>query len=154
MMGIISFLQKRPSDNVIYFGRIIFGLILIFSLYYNLIIQGDKIENDFIWLFNNVTESTLNIIMYILVALGIIPVVMGLVRKCFLKKKYMRIIQIVFGIFLLYISTKIIPSDANKLDVDSLIAFLAFLPLIAGITGKCIASKCLKYGEKVTKIRI
>ena len=154
MMWLIKFLQKRPSDNTIYFGRIIFGLILITSLYYNLIYQWDKLENNFIWLFENVSENTLNIIKYVLVGLWIIPVIMWIARICFLKKKYMRIIQIAFGIFLFYISSKIIPGNANKLDVDSLIAFLWFLPLFAGITWKCIAEKCLKYWEKITKIRV
>ena len=153
-MWLINFLQKRPSDNTIYFGRIIFGLILIGSLYYNLIYQWDKLENDFIWLFENVSDNSLEIIKYVLVGLWIIPVLMWIVRICFLKKKYMRIIQIAFWIFLFYISSKIIPGDANKLDVDSLIAFLWFLPLLAGITWKCIPSKCLKYWEKITKIRI
>lgn len=153
-MWFIKFLQKRPSDNVIHFGRIIFGLILIASLYYNLIIQWDKLENNFIWLFENVSENTLNIIKYVLVWLWIIPVIMWIVRICFLRKKYMRIIQIVFWIFLFYVSSKIIPGDANKLDVDSLIAFMWILPLIAGITWKCISSKCLKFWEKITKIRI
>lgn len=34
------------------------------------------------------------------------------------------------------------------------ISLLAWLPLVAGITGKTITSKCLKYGEKITKIRV
>jgi len=154
MMWLINFIQKRPSDNTIYFGRIIFGIILIASLYYNLIVQWDKLENDFIWLFENVSEQSIMILKYVLVWLWIIPIIMWIARICFLKKKYMRIIQAVFGIFLLYISSKIIPGDANKLDVDSLIAFLWLLPLFAGITWKCIASKCLKFGEKITKIRV
>lgn len=154
MMWLIQFFQKRPSDFTIKTARIIFGLILISSLYYNLIIQWDKLENDFIWIFKNVSESTLNIIKYVLVWLWIIPIIMWLVKICFLKKKYMRIIQIIFWIFLFYISSKIIPSDANKLDVDSLIGFMWIFPLIAGITWKCITSKCLKFGEKITKIRV
>jgi len=154
MMWLIQFFQKRPSDFTIKTARIIFGLILISSLYYNLIIQWDKLENDFIWMFKNVSESTLNIIKYVLVWLWIIPIIMWLVKICFLKKKYMRIIQIIFWIFLFYISSKIIPSDANKLDVDSLIGFMWIFPLIAGITWKCITSKCLKFGEKITKIRV
>jgi len=154
MIWLIQFFQKRPSDFTIKTARILFGLILISSLYYNLIIQWDKLENDFIWMFKNVSESTLNIIKYVLVWLWIIPIIMWLVKICFLKKKYMRIIQIIFWIFLFYISSKIIPSDANKLDVDSLIGFMWIFPLIAGITWKCITSKCLKFGEKITKIRV
>ena len=154
MMWLVQFLQKRPSDTTIYVSRIIFWIILISSLYYNIIVQWDKLENDFIWMFENVSESTLNIIKYVLVWLWIIPIIMWLVKICFLKKKYMRIIQIVFWIFLFYISSKIIPSDPNKLDVDALIAFMWIFPLIAWITWKCITSKCLKFAEKITKIRV
>ena len=154
MMWLIQFFQKRPSDFTIKTARIIFGLILISSLYYNLIIQWDVLENNFVWLFENVSEQSILIIKYILIGLWIIPVIMWLSSFCFLKKKYMRIIQIVFWIFLFYISSKIIPSDANKLDVDSLIGFMWIFPLIAGITWKCITSKCLKFGEKITKIRV
>jgi hypothetical protein len=35
-----------------------------------------------------------------------------------------------------------------------LIWLMWVLPLIAWITGKCITSKCLKYKEKITKIRV
>jgi hypothetical protein len=105
-------------------------------------------------MFENVSENTLNTIKYVLVWLWIIPIIMWIVKICFLKKKYMRIIQIIFAIFLFYISSKIIPGNANKLDVDSLIAFMWIFPLIAGITWKCITSKCLKFGEKITKIRV
>lgn len=154
MMWFINFIQKRPSDLTIYTARVLFGLILIGSLYYNLIIQWDSLEKDYIWLFTNVSEQTINIIKYVLIGLWIIPVIMGITKICLLKKKYIRIVQIVFWILLFYISSKIIPSDANKLDVDSLIAFMWILPLIAGITWKCITTKCLKFAEKITKIRI
>lgn len=154
MMWIINFLQKRPSDFTINTARIIFGLILIGSLYYNLIIQWDSIEKDYIWLFSNISEQSINIIKYIMISLWLIPVIMGLTKVCLLKKKYMRIVQIIFWIFLFYISSKIIPSNANKLDVDSLIAFMWIFPLFAGITWKCITSKCLKFAETITKIRV
>jgi len=151
---ILQILQKRPSDNTIYFGRIIFWIVLIASLYYNLIYQGDNLENNYLWIFDNVSQNSINIIKYVLVGIGIIPIIMWFLRICFLKKKYMRIIQIIFWIFLFYVSSKISPLDPNKIDVDTLIFLLAFLPLIAGITWKCIASKCLKYWEKITKIRV
>jgi hypothetical protein len=31
---------------------------------------------------------------------------------------------------------------------------MAILPLIAWITGKCITSNCMKFAEKITKIRV
>ena len=71
---------------------------------------------------------------------------------CLLKKKYMRIVQIIFSIILFYISSIII--EGPQLDIDSLIAFMWIFPLIAWITWKCITSNCMKFAEKVTKIRV
>jgi hypothetical protein len=39
-------MQKRPSDKTIRISRVIFGLIIILGGYYNLIYQGDNIENS------------------------------------------------------------------------------------------------------------
>jgi hypothetical protein len=59
-------MQKRPSDMTIRTGRIIFGLILITTLYYNLIVQGQAIESSF--LFMNI-ENQMQNVKYALVAL-------------------------------------------------------------------------------------
>ena len=45
-------------------------------------------------------------------------------------------------------------SAGPVLPVGFWIWFLAWFPLAAGITGKMITSKCQKYGEKITKIRV
>jgi len=149
MMRFVSFMQKRPSDMTIRTGRIIFGLILIISLYYNLIVQNQEIETTF--LFINI-QNQIDYVKYGLVALWIIPIIMWVIKICILKKKYMRIVQIVFWIFLFYISSIIVKWPT--LDVDSLVAFMWILPLIAWITGKCIPSYCMKFAEKITKIRV
>ena len=143
-------MQKRPSDMTIRVGRIIFGLILILALYYNLIVQWDAIQSTLFW--QEMSAEQLEYIKYGLVALWIIPVFMWATNICLLKKKYMRIIQITFAIILFYISSIIV--ESSSLDIDSLIALMAFLPLIAWITWKCITSNCLRYAEKVTKIRV
>ncbi len=150
MMWFISFMQKRPSDITIRTGRVLFGLILIWAFYYNLVFQWDAIENVLFWQ----TLSTENILTfkYILVWLWIIPLIMWAIKMCFLKKKYMRFIQIAFWIFLFYISSIIV--EWPELDLDSLIVFMWFLPLVAWITGKCIPSYCMKFAEKITKIRV
>lgn len=148
-MWFISFMQKRPSDLTVRISRVLFGLILISTLYYNLIIQWDAIETSF--LFMDI-ENKINYVKYGLIALWIIPVFMWAVKICILKKKYMRIVQIVFWIFLFYISSIIV--EGPELDIDSLIVFMWILPLIAWITWKCIPSYCMKFAEKITKIRV
>lgn len=150
MMWLINFIQKRPSDKAIRIGRVIFGLILITTLYYNLIIQWDAIQSTLFW--NEVSETNLEYIKYAIVWLWIIPVIMWATKLCILKKKYMRIAQIAFAILLFYISSIIVEGPA--LDVDSLIWFMWILPLIAWITWKCIPSYCMRFAEKITKIRV
>jgi len=155
MMWFIKFMQKRPSDLTIKLGRIIFGLLLVWSLYYNLIYnvsEIDSIDRNFFW--TDLSASTVEYIKYFFIWVWIVPIFMGLTNICLFKKKYMRIIQIIFGILLFYIADQIIPFDADSLDVDVLIWFMWVLPLIAWITGKCITSNCMKFAEKITKIRV
>lgn len=143
-------MQKRPSDITIRAWRVIFWLILIIAFYYNLIIQWDAIQSNIFW--QELSDKQIEYVKYFLVALWIIPVFMWAVKICILKKKYMRIIQILFWILLFYVSSIIV--EWPSLDVDSLIAFMWVLPLVAWITWKCIPSYCMKFAEKIIKIRV
>lgn len=151
-MWFIKFLQKRPSDITIRVLRVVFGLILVLTLYYNLIVQGDIIDSNFFW--SELSPETIKYITYFFVWVWIIPIIMGITNMCFLKKKYMRILQWLFGILLFYISNQIIPLDPDQVDVDVLVWFMWIFPLFAWITGKCITTKCMKFKEKITKIRV
>ena len=157
MMWFVKFMQKRPSDLTIRAWRIIFGLLLISVLYYNLLIQGDNIDTNFFWV--DLDTQIVEYITYFFIAVWIVPVVMWATNICLLKKKYIRIVQVIFGIMLFYIANQIIPLapvDPDKLnfDVDTLVRFMWILPLLAWITGKCITTSCMKYMEKITKIRV
>lgn len=150
MMWFISFMQKRPSDKAIRIGRILFWIILMWALYYNLIIQWDPIQSTLFW--QELTTTQIEYVKYILVAVWIFPIFMWISNVCLLKKKYMRILQIVAWIFLFYTSSIII--EWPSLDVDSLLAFMWIFPLLAWITWKCITTNCMRYAEKITKIRV
>lgn len=150
MMWFISFMQKRPSDNTIRISRIIFWLILSWALYYNLIIQWDAIQSTLFW--QELSTTQLDYVKYVVISLWLIPIIMWATNICLLKKKYMRIVQIAFAILLFYISSIIV--EWPSLDVDSLIAIMWIFPLIAWITWKCITTKCMRYAEKITKIRV
>ena len=152
MMWLINFLKKRPSDHSIHIYKIALWILIIGWLYYNLIYQWDSVESTFFWF--TVSDSQLLYIKYSFLALWLFPLFFGILNVCLIKKKYIRIGQIFFGILLFYVSSKIIPSDPNRLDVDTLIAFLWFFPLISWITWKCITTKCMKFWEKITKIRV
>ncbi|MGE4444443.1 MAG: YgaP-like transmembrane domain [Candidatus Altimarinota bacterium] len=152
MMGLIKFIQKRPSDKTILGGRILFGLLYVGVMYYNLIYLNKGIDSEYLFGVVVLDAGGVQIAKYVMTALGVIPMFMGLTNICLLKKKHMRIVQVVFGIALFYIAGSI--EESANLDFDVLIGFMGLLPLFAGITGKCITSKCLKYREKITKIRV
>jgi hypothetical protein len=62
-------MQKRPSDLTIRIGRIIFGLILSTSLYYNFFYQteANNIENILLW--QKISIANLEYIKYAFVFL-------------------------------------------------------------------------------------
>ncbi len=150
MLWFIKFMQKRPSDKTIRISRIAFGLILSSALYYNLIVQADAIDSEIF--FTTVSESSLEYIKYGFVSLWLIPIFMWATNLCLLKKKHMKYLQMFYAIVLFYVSANIV--EGPSLDVDSLVAFMWIFPLIGWITWKCITSNCLKYKEKITKIRV
>ncbi len=150
MFDFLKLLTKRPSDNFIRLWRIIFGLILILSIYYNLIYQWDNIDD--IIFGTKLTNQNIIYIKYVLLCIWIIPIIMGVFNLCILKSKYIRIIQILFWIFLFFISSLI--KESPNLDIDVLLIIMGILPLIAWITWKCITKKCLRYKQKITKIRV
>ncbi|MDP5039044.1 MAG: hypothetical protein NWP80_01200 [Candidatus Gracilibacteria bacterium] len=92
------------------------------------------------------------ILKYLLLLLGIFPIFMGISNFCILKKKHIRIMQIIYAFILFYIAG--IMTSSPSIDFDSLLAIMGIFPLLAGITGKCITSNCYKYKEKITKIRV
>lgn len=150
MFDFLKILTKRPSDNFIRLSRIIFWVILILSIYYNLIFQWDEIDSIIFW--NEITDQYKLYIKYFLLSIWIIPIIMWAFDICLLKSKYLRIVQIFFWILLFYISSIIV--EGPNLDVDTLIVIMWIFPLVAWITWKCITKKCLRYKEKITKIRV
>jgi hypothetical protein len=146
MFEFLKLLGKRPSDKTILWGRIIFWLLFISVCFYNFIILGKEIQLPFVW------QENMIYVKYWIISLGIIPLILWLTDFCLFKSKYVRIIQSIFWILLIYISS-LIPKSPS-LDIDTLLFLMWLLPLIAGITGKCITSKCLKYWQKITKVRV
>jgi len=154
MIGLIKFIQKRPSDTTIRIWRIIFGLIIILGWYYNFFYQAEinSIETELLFWLINLTENWVKYIEYTFIWLWIIPLFMWISNMCILKKKHMKITQIIFALILFYTSAIII--EWPNLDFDSLLAFMWIFPLIWWITWKCITTKCLKYREVIKKIRV
>lgn len=97
-------------------------------------------------------ETWVLVLKYIFSSLGLIPLFMGITNICILKKKHYRIIQVIFWFLMFYIAWSI--DDTPDLDFDIIIWLMWLVPLFMGITGKWITSKCMRYREKVTKIRV
>lgn len=150
MIWAIKFLQKRPSDNTIRIWRIIFWLIISLWAYYSLIYSWRDLQESIMWIL--VTDSNEIVFKYLLVALGLIPLFMWITNICLLKSKYMRIVQIIFAFILFYASSTIV--ETADLWFDTLLWIMWIAPLIAWITWKCITKKCLRFWEKLTKIRV
>lgn len=152
MIWALKILTKRPSDRHIMIGRIVFWLILSLSAYYSLIYSGREIETELLFWLVNLSETGIICVKYTIVWLWLIPIIMWAANICLLKSKYMRYIQVFFAIMLFYISWIIV--ETPELWVDTLIWFMWIFPLFAWITWKCITTKCLRFWEKVTKIRV
>ncbi len=150
MIRLINLIKKRPSDTTIRIWRIIFWLLLASTAYYNLIYQNDPLVNTF-WSIT-ISNQTALILKYILIVLGLLPVSVSIINHCVAKTKYIRIGQIFFWIVLFIYAWLI--KNGPDLDFDTLVVFLWFLPLFAGITWKCIPKPCLRYKQKITKIRV
>ena len=149
---LVKMFQKRPSSKAIMIARIIFWLLLSISAYYSLIYSWREIDTSlFFWLVN-LSESWVIITKYIIVALWLVPLIMWATNICLLKSKYMRYVQIFFWIALFYISWMM--KSSPTLWVDTLYGIMWIFPLFAGITWKCITTKCLRYKQKITKIRV
>ena len=150
MFELLKILQKKPSDKSLKLFKIIFWIIFVWATYYNLIYQGDKLNSTIFW--QEINSNTEIYIKYSIIALWIIPIIMWLTKICLLKRSHMRIVQILIAILFFYIFSII--EKSPDLEIDTLIWFMWFFPLIGGITWKCITSNCMKYKEKITKIRV
>lgn len=153
MMWIVKFIQKRPTDKTIKIWRIIFGLVLISALSYGLLYQNMTIDNSYFFWLVVLSETWIEILKYIMISIWLVPIIMWAFDICLLKKKYIKIVQIIFWFMLFYIAWSI-NNDSPKIWIDFLIWIMWVLPVIAWITWKCITKKCLKYREKITKIRV
>lgn len=152
MMWLINFIQKRPTDKTILIWRILFWTIYIWVMYYNLIYLNKQIDTDYLFGYLILNINYILIAKYIMIWVWIIPVILWITNLCIHKKKYVKIVQIIFWIIIFYIAWSI--KESPNLDFDVLIWLMWILPLTAWITWKCITTKCLKYKEKITKIRV
>ena len=157
MFEFIKFLQKRPSDKTIITIRILFGLILVSVLYYNFFLDwanNNEIEKTMLFWYVDTTGFS-DVIKYAIVSLWLFPILYGIANIFNIwiaKKKYIKIGQIILAILLWYSAALVV--NTESLDINELLVLMWFLPFFAWLTWKLITSNWLKYGEKITKIRV
>ena len=167
MFKFIEFLRKRPSDKMIRIIRIVLWLIIVWLL---------SLEfNDFkVILPQNLAQYEIYF-KYSLFALWIVPILLWIFDPCILKRKHMKIVQILLWIVLITVwnliyfeEPKVEVAKEWSIDINTLtsvqkkepiniwfyIALLWIFPIIAWISGKCISKKCYKHWEVITKIRV
>ena len=96
MLKLLNIIQKRPSDFTIRTLRIVFGLIIILWVYYNLIYLGKWVDNKFFdfslfgFVLSNwfvLSEEWTLIFKYCLMLLWAVPLFMWITNLCLFKKK-------------------------------------------------------------------
>jgi len=142
--------MKRPSDSQIRIAKIVLGIMLILTGIAAFNIQNLSLENSIFGI--NLDATSKQYISYIIMGIGIIPLVLWGLDINLLSRGRTRILQIVFAIILFIISGMFV--ETPTLSVDIFYFLLWLVVFIAGVTGKAITKKGLKTGQKITKIRV
>lgn len=150
IMNFLKLLMSRPSDATIKKSKIILGLLLILIGVVAFYVQDLSLENSIFGI--TLSSDAKMILSYIIIAVGFIPLIIGGFDINILSRGYTRILQIVFGVFLMLLSGIFI--DTATLSVDIFYFLLGLVVFFIGISGKFITQKGLKYGQKITKIRV
>ena len=150
MMKLAQLMMKRPSNAQIRSIKAWTGLALILiwvvAFYVNNLELNDTI-------FGIGLDDTSKIIaQYLIILLWIPLLVLWGLDISVLSRGRTRILQIVFWIFLMIVWGMF--QNTPTLTVDFFYPLIWFFIIIAGISGKLITTKGLKYGQKVTKIRV
>lgn len=148
MMWILKWLAVRPSDKKIVVWNLIFWVVWVAIIFYNLLYLNKSLETEFFWMDATHVAQYIKIFAVLLM---VIPIINGL-NLPLLKAKYIRIYQIFLGIFLIYFSGKAV--ETPDLDYNIVLLILWIIALIFWITWKAITKKWLRYWEKIQKIRV
>ncbi len=150
MMNFLQLLMKRPTDKQIRYAKIFLWIVLIVLWVVAFWVQHLTLENTIFWF--NIDPMTQKILAYVIIALGVFPLVMGWLDINLLSRGRTRILQAIFWVLLMFVSGLFI--DSASLTVDIFYFLIGLIVAIAGITGKAITKKGLKTGQKITKIRV
>ena len=150
MIGFLQKLAARPQDKTIRIGKVVFAMIYLVTIYYNLIYQGDALETSYFG--QTVSNTSLEYVKYVLLAIGFFPLLTGIFDLNLLKSNHTKYLQMVFAVYLMYLASSIVTTPT--LDSDTLFMLLWVLIFFIGLTGKAITKQGLRAKQKITKIRV
>jgi len=142
--------MKRPTDAQIRYAKILLWALLVIAWVLVFGVQKLELENSLFWF--DLTASSKEILSYVIMSLGFIPLILWGLDINLLSRWYTKIFQIISWIVLIIISGLFI--ETATLSADIIYFLLGLIVFIAGVTGKAITKKGLKHGQKITKIRV
>ena len=140
MMKLLGLIMKRPTDKQVRMAKIVLGIMLILTGIVAFNVERLALENSVFGIALN--DNVKIYLSYAIMAIGIIPLVLGGLDINVLSRGRTRILQIVFGVLLMIISGMFV--DTASLSVDIFYFLFGLIVFFAGITGKAITKKGLK----------
>ena len=150
MMKLLGLIMKRPSDIQICYAKIMLGTILMLIWSIAFWIQWLQFEESFLGM--ELTKIRQLYLSHFIVFFGSIVIVLWGLDVHFLSRGYTRILQILFGVFLILLSG--VFKETPTLNVGVIYFLLWLIVIFVGITGKFITKQGLRAGQKITKIRV
>jgi len=129
--------MKRPSDSQIRNWKIGLGIVLVITGIIAFQVQNLEVESTLFGI--ELDQMQQMIVQYSIIGIGILPIILGGLNLHFLKSGKTKILQIVFGIILIYVSTLF--KETASLGVDIVYFLIGLGIIIVGITGKFITKK-------------
>lgn len=108
-LSVVEFFRKRPSDRTILGGRIAFGLVIALLLGLNLSSFDLALPRSLV--------SYEDVVKYVLFVFAIVPIIMGSTNLCVAKRKYIKIVQMTFGVVLILSGNFLIISSTPAVSV-------------------------------------
>lgn len=150
MMKILWLLMKRPSNTQIRSIKTAFWIALILTGIAAFSLNWLMLEESIFGI--ALADNEKLIAQYMIIALWIPLIILWWLDISLLSRGRTRILQIVFWVLLMIVGGMF--QNTPTLSVDIFYPLFGFMCIIAGISGKMITTKGLKYGQKVTKIRV
>ena len=149
-MKLVQLIMKRPSNTQIRTAKAFLWVAITLTWLAAFYLNGLELNESIFgfWL----DDTSKLIVQYLIIALGLPLLILWSLDISLLSRGRTRILQIVFWVLLIMVWGMF--QNTPTLSVDIFYPLFGLLSIIAGTSGKAITTKGLKYGQKVTKIRV